>query len=268
MLNITIPNNTNKHMFWFYFRKGFFQIFLPIVLGFVSICDYMSQTDNVPSKSYHHIYFYTLIILFFHTSVKYIMKYIFSLCADNILFNKKINTDNNISYLQLPDNLTDTYHFITIKKIFKLRYSNNKLFTRIASICWYTGLDCPIIIPIDIVNKFINLDLLKRDDTEYQVLHSVLTQIQNYKPKIYHVKPINSVNSVNSVSSVNPLDKSADSIGSMNLPELIDPINDLNTDNSQFVITKIDKNICDMQFNLFNIKSDINNSPIGVNIDP
>lgn len=182
-----------RYKFWFYFRKGVFQIFLPVLLGFISICDYLSQTDDAPSKSYRHLYFYTLIILYLYASVKYMMEYIFSLCAEDVLFEKKLSLDK--SSLSLKTSFTNTKHkFITIRKIFKIRYSKSKLFYCASKLCWYLGLDCPILIPYEYVLKLAQSEHIPDIDNcseaiEKEIMYEILTNIESQKQQVSYVVP-------------------------------------------------------------------------------
>lgn len=134
----------HKTKFWFYTRKGIFQVFLPVSLGLMTYSDYFTQKNN--PYFYYYIYFYTSLILFSYAILSYIINYIFSITSSSIILGKDING--------LSLNIEN---YVEIKQIFDLKYSKNIFFYSIDIICWALGINCPIFISNDVLN-LINLD--------------------------------------------------------------------------------------------------------------
>jgi hypothetical protein len=237
-MSITVPNFSDQYKFWFYFRKALFQVFFPIALAFMSLCDFAVQSNNNDSThAYDNLYFYTLLILFLYTGMKQILEFIFTVCADDVVFKKEINLEQTTSQLLLSintSNSTQEGHFIiAIKKIFKLRYSKSPLFVHITKICWFLGIDCPILIPDNIISKLSNAKDDITLENEQEFLHTTLMNLYAYHPKLYEITPITENND--------------DEIALV--PEGMVP---------KRVTTQIDKIICEMQNNLFGKENEFN----------
>lgn len=233
-MNIKINNIINHPNFWFYFRKALFQGFIPIFLGFLTFCDFVTQLSKENSGvAYKHLYFYTSLILFLHTQMRIILQYIFSICSENILLKKQINLSKTTSQLLLSYDMTNIFndHFIiTIKKIFKLRYCNSKFFKHIDNLCWLLGIDSPILIPYEIIAKLSNIKNNITKDDEEVILHTTLSNLYEYHPNKYNSVP----NELN--------------VNSSNENELLIP---------KIIVTQLDKSINNMQKQLFNIENTI-----------
>lgn len=181
-----LKNIYNDEKIGFYTRKFIFQGFLPIILGLMSFFDFANQAyGNNMGKAYTHLYFYTTAILLIYSQIKIILKFIFSICTENVIFKKEINMDQTISEILLPiqESLSVNEHFIiTMKKIFKLRYSNSIYFKFINRFCWVIGMDCPLLIPYDIVAKLANAKNSITKENEQLLLHTTLANLCNYHP--------------------------------------------------------------------------------------
>lgn len=231
---LTISKYAHKYYFWFYFRKALFQIFFPIILALVSFYDWTAQSQT--GHVYGHIYFYTSLILCTYAGMKYILEYIFSVCAEDIILKKVISIDQTIEQL-IPESRSDMCeHFIIItKKIFKLRYSQYPLFTTITNLCWFLGIDSPILIPHDVVLKISNIKDINTVEDEDVLLHTTLTNLYYYHPRTYEV------------TLINDGDIAADSIPDIMNDSLV----------PTRVVTRIDKSICDIQKQIFNKQTEI-----------
>ena len=190
-MTIEIPNFSHRHKFWFYVRKAIFQGILPISLAILTFFDFVKQMASVNGHyaAYTHIYFYTSLILFLYAQLKVILEFIFSTCADDIVFKKEVNltqtTQNLLLSIQIA-NSSDEHFMIVIRRIFKLRYCNTKFFKYIDRICWLLGLDSPILIPYDIVSKLGNVKEDVNLDNECAYLHTTLTNLYTYHPTKYN----------------------------------------------------------------------------------
>ncbi|AGF85395.1 hypothetical protein QJ854_gp387 [Moumouvirus goulette] len=186
----------NRKKFWFNVRKAIFQVFLQLLLALMSIWDFAKQSGRENNYAYNNLYFYTSILLFFYTAMKYVLEYIFSLCSSDVLFKKKPSLDKTTQNLFATFNMTNeqTIHYIVIiKKVFKLRYSKYTIFTYINKLCWFLGIDSPILIPYEIAKKLgnINNDLSSINEDAY--LNVTLTNLYSYNPtKINYINEENS----------------------------------------------------------------------------
>lgn len=196
----------HKNKLWYYCRKALFQIIFPALLSLLTLCDYFFQVDDVPTESYYHLYFYTSSILFCYACIKYTMEFIFDVCSDNIYL--KENTKCNI---------------IKLKRIFKLRYSHLRFFKIITQICWYVGMDCPILICSDIIAKLGECESKVNPNVEQSVLDNVLSNLKTYQPVLYEVSPVANKETIE----------------------------------TKHVITKLDNYICDLKKEIFNIDHNI-----------
>jgi hypothetical protein len=238
-MNMTMPQFTHRYKFWFYFRKGLFQVFFPIFLTFLTFTDYVEQSGKTNNGyAYNHLYFYTSVLLFFYTGLRYIFDFIFSICADDIILKKEIDLGRSTPQLLISTdskNLEPENHFIIIvKKIFKLRYSKSPFFIYITKICWFLGIDSPIFIPENIVKKMGNIKNDLTPENEESSLHTTLMNLYSYHPRLYEVTPVIDTSDSGQLDS---------------LEEGLVP---------KHVITKIDKTICDIQKELFNKQTEIN----------
>lgn len=241
-MSITIPNFIHHDKFGFYLRKAIFQVFLPIFLTFLSLCDFVNQSGKVNNGyAYNHLYFYTSLILFFYASAKYCLDFIFSTCADDIVFKKEINLEQTTPDLILAINITDTEsinhtnlgqndHFlIVIKKIFKIRFSNSFFFQNIIKICGFLGIDCPTLIPNDVISRLTNNENIPSIDNEEAILQTTLHNLYSYRPQKYRIEP-----ELGDIDNLDP-----ESL----LKENLIP---------RHVVSRLDKTINDIQKELFN----------------
>ena len=241
-MSTSVSNFTHRYKFWFYFRKGLFQILFPILLAFMTFCDFVKQSgQSHNSYAYYYLYFYTSLILFLYSGMNRILEFIFSLCADDIIFKKEINLSHTTPQLLISSNLAREHdgpscehYIIIVKKIFKLRYSKSLFFAYVTTICWFLGIDCPILIPNDIAKKLGNIKNNLTIDNEDSFMRTTLTNLYSYHPRFYEVTPI-----IDEDYDENLLDSLEDGL----VPKR--------------VITKMDKTICDMQKELFNKENDI-----------
>ena len=164
-----IYNNEN---FGFYLRKAIFQGFLPILLGMLSFFDFLKQTSGQGiGSAYKHMYFYTTVILLIYTQIKIVLEFIFSICTENVIFRKEISLEKSMTeevLMPIEEPMNSRDHFIiTIKRIFKLRYSNSTYFKFICNFCWIIGMECPLLIPFDIIAKLANAkDSITRENEQ------------------------------------------------------------------------------------------------------
>ena len=234
---IKIPAFISEYQFGFYSRKFIFQVFLPILLAFMTFCDFVSQSGKKNnSYAYSHLYFYTTFVLFLYACMKYILDYIFSVCADNIVFKKEVSLIRTTPDLLLSVNLdtqngsSNNHYFIIIKKIFKLRYSKSIFFKYIDKACLFLGIDSPILIPYEIAVKLANIKEEITKDNEDLFLQNTLANLHTYHPTKYNMVPI--------IDESNPADDN----------EALVP---------RVVISKLDKTISDMQKDIFNVHNDV-----------
>lgn len=192
-MRITLSNFVHKRYFWFYFRKGLFQVFFPILLGLVSLSSFINQTED-HGQAYNYLFPYTSFILFIYKALVYVLKYIFEICAEDIILKKEINIQTTIQNLVLFTNLSgfSNEHSINIiKKIFKLRYSKYPFFSYVVKSSWFLGLDCPILIPYEIVSK---LTTIKEEpitpENEDDFLNSTLSNLYAFHPRKYNITPV------------------------------------------------------------------------------
>lgn len=239
MMDISITVAPRSRKYWFYLRKGVFQVFFPILLGFMSFCDYFNHSENINQKTYNHLYFYTSLILLFYASARYILEFIFSMCSEEVIFKKEMNINHTVSDIFLSTNLSDVcdnHVMIITKKIFKIRYSQMPFFIYVDKICWFLGIDSPILISEEIINKLSNVRTQITDDNEEIILHSTLTNLSKYHPKQYNIVPVNDASDT--------------------ILDIEDNISENNFLLPRIIITKLDKSINEMQMDLFNRKSE------------
>lgn len=192
-MNTNIPKITNRRRFWFYIRKGIFQGFFPIFLAFLTFTDFVNQMSNKDSgSSYNHLYFYTMLILFIYNQMKVALEYIFSICSEDVIFKKEINLTTSspetlLTFMANEEEVQNEHFVIIIKKIFKLRYSNNPIFTYINKICWFLGMDCPLLIPHDIIVKLSNIKDEINEGNEEALLKTTLNNLYTYHPTKFNI---------------------------------------------------------------------------------
>lgn len=178
-MSIKIPSFVHKHRKWFYFRKAIFQAILPFILVIITIIDFIHQRENSHAKSY--LYYYTLSIIIIYNFIKEFMIFMFSNCADDVIFNKVVDISRTTKDLKLSFNIEhnpNEHHVVIIRKIFRLRYSNNLFFKFIDKMCWMLGIDSPILIPQDIIVKLGNVkDGTLNPETEQAFLHTTINNL-------------------------------------------------------------------------------------------
>lgn len=215
--------------FWFYFRKGLFQGFFPVILAILSFYGFSNKdTDSI----YGHLYFYTSLILLIYISVKHLLSFIFTVCAEKIIFKKEINPTHSMPdtlyTLEINENLDKKHCMVISKKIFKIRYSDKPFFIYVEKICWYLGIDCPMLISKEIIDKLSNYREDITINNEETILHSTLLNLSTYSPHTFNIVP----------------DKNSD--------EEISIEDDLDIPYPKIIVTKIDRSINDLQRDLFN----------------
>lgn len=166
----------HQYKFWFYVRKAIFQGCIPIILAFITF--YGMQ------KFYVRLYLFTASILFIYSQLRVILEFIFSVCSDDILFKKEIDLSQTTPDLFLSVNLSNPQNsefLFIVKKIFKLRYSGNPVFQIIYKLCWLMGIDSPVLIPIEIVNKLIKHRIINHTN-EHELLSTTISKLYHYHP--------------------------------------------------------------------------------------
>lgn len=229
-----MPNFIHHYKFWFYFRKCMFQVFLPVLLAFMSFCDFINQSGKEYSYSYNHLYFYTSLILFLYGAMRYVLDFIFSICSVDVIFKKEIglNETTNFSISDISE-ISNEHFIVVIKKIFKLRYSKLSFFKNINKLCWFLGINGPILIPYEIITKLGNVKNILTEENEDLFLHTTLTNLYTYHPQKFNL---------------------------VRMPEeQIPQTDDIIHENliPKILITQTDKMIGEMQKELFNKEADI-----------
>lgn len=176
-MTITIPIYPHRNRKWFFVRKAIFQLVLPAVLALISFFDYLANSDE---SAYSSLYFYTTLILLAYTGIKSTLKYIFDICSDITVFRKPINLTSTIPNIIMVTDLESGQGVMVMRKIFKLRYSAWPSFVRITQVCWLLGLDCPILVPFELIRDL-------NTDTEELSLQTTLDRIYNFQPTIHNL---------------------------------------------------------------------------------
>lgn len=234
-------NRTNmaaSRKYWFYIRKGIFQVFFPIFLGLLTFSDFANQSTNKNSLgAYNKMYFYTSGLLFIYAQVAVVLNFIFATCSEDVIFRKMVDLQNSSSELMITSttNISDGHSIITIKKIFKLRYSCRKIFRFIDKLCWLLGIDSPVLIPYDVIIRLTNYKSDIVGENEQQLLHTTLANLLTYDP----VK-------INGIGLKNYSAGGASMEYTSNRPLL-----------PTIVISKLDQSIGEMQEKIFNKQMDI-----------
>ena len=191
-LRVFIPHFTHERYLWFYCRKALFQIVFPILLSLLSISNFVTNSSQKHDLASSHLYFYTSSILFLYVSMTYILKYIFSIFSEKIILRKEINlmktTSNFILDTDISSNV-DELSFIVSKRVFKARYSQSSFFKNINKLCWFIGIDSPILIPQEILFKLSNSKIITADN-EQNIMKETLLNLCTYHPTMYNYNPI------------------------------------------------------------------------------
>lgn len=175
---VSIPIYPHRNRKWFFIRKGIFQIVLPSILALASFFDYLANNDD--GTAYSNLYFYTTLVLITHASIKSGLEYIFDICSDITVFRKPVDLERTVPNIILVSDLEGGGNgIIVIKKIFKLRYSSWPSFVIITQVCWFLGLDCPILVPFELVK-----DMNVIEDEELS-LQTTLDRIYNFQPSTH-----------------------------------------------------------------------------------
>jgi len=193
----------HHNMYWFNIRRVIFQVILPILLAIMTVFDYASQSGSM-TFAYDHLYFYTAIIIFFHRSAILILKFIFDKSSIKIIFKKEIDSlslpgqynsfskphNNNTSNIESNNIESNSFGIYIQKKIYKIRYTNNRLFRYMNETCWFLGIESPMLIPPMIISKLSNTREEVTEETEDAIFKMVLINLYNYNPKKYNVVPM------------------------------------------------------------------------------
>ena len=229
-LRVLIPHFTHERYLWFYCRKALFQVIMPILLALLSVTNFVSNSNHKHDSAPSHLYFYTSIILFLYVSMTYILKYIFTIFSEKIILRKEINLMNTASNLILDNNDVsgiDELSFVVSKKIFKARYSQSTFFQNISKLCWFLGMDSPILIPQEILFKLSSSKIITTDN-EHSIMKETLTNLCTYHPEIYnHI-----------ISEENQNEEQNENLV------------------SSYIVTQLDKTIAEIQLDLFDRKID------------
>lgn len=226
-MHLSIPNRAHRIQFWFNVRKALFQVILPAVLLTISFFSFTQHTGTDSKSAWHYVYAYTWGLLLIYAIAKYTLEFIFSTCADDVMFRKKIDLERTTSELEFADGDIDSHQVIVIRKIYKLRYSGIIFFAWITKVCWYMGIDSPILIPLSVVTELNpQADLTQMDNESY--MHSTLANIRSYRPTVFEVSPIIDLELSSSVNVFDPA---------------YEP---------KRAIPKVAKAICDMKSEIFN----------------
>ena len=230
-LRILIPHFTHERYLWFYCRKALFQVMMPILLTLLSISNFVSNSNQKHDSASSHLYFYTSAILFLYVSMTYILKYIFSIFSEKLILRKEINLMNTTNNLILEADISsnvDELSFIVSKRVFKARYSQSPFFQKINKLCWFLGIDSPILIPQEILFKLSNSKIITADN-EHTVMKETLLNLCTYHPTMYNHNHI-----------------SEDSQDSGKIENLV----------SSCIITHLDRTIAEIQLDLFDKRID------------
>jgi len=189
----------NYPKFWFYVRKAIFQGLCPIILGFFTFYDLTGEARTINK---FNLYYGTSIIFLVYSQLRILLEYIFSICSEMVILKKEINLDNSLGALSFSEgagtlpgvqemidiettesnDLSDNDFIVITKRIYKLRYSDSKLFRFIDRVCWLTGIDSPILIPLDTVRDLIGGGTPLNKVNEQSILNKTLHKLCQYHP--------------------------------------------------------------------------------------
>lgn len=179
---IAIPNFTSHHKFWFIIRKCIFQGVLPSILALVTFYDFVANTDNTKPSS--HTYFYTSMIIFAYTNIKIFLELIFDTCSETVIFKKELKLNIGSLHLDSTDLTIKDKTIIIIKRIYKLRYCTSSIFNRVDNVCWALGIDSPILIPHNVINKIYDGQIPNvTKQNEQSMIYSMLDTLYKYEPQ-------------------------------------------------------------------------------------
>lgn len=147
---------TMNVLLWFYVRRCIFIVLLPSTLSLMSLLDFANNSNNkIPMHK--HIYFYTSLILCCYSIINYCLTYIFSICANDFIFKKNSDSDltTNCHDIQFSEISFNNYNHLMVvnKKVYKIKYSKNKLIKIIDKICWALGIESPLLISSDLIEQ-------------------------------------------------------------------------------------------------------------------
>jgi len=164
---------------WFYIRKSIFQGLLPIILKLTTLFDLWRQSEG-SGPFYQQIYFYTTIFLGLYYCLSVTMDLIFSICAEELIFQKAIDLTQTTAEVAFSfDRQNYQNNLIIIKRVFKLRYSKYRVFHLITQVCWVLGVNCPMLIPLETSEAWLEPDEVLYDSRLMQ------SQVQNSQLRHY-----------------------------------------------------------------------------------
>lgn len=108
------------------------------------------------------------------------LEYIFSIYSETIIFKKNFNknSNNGVLFFSGGDSTFMDTHFICVtKQIYKLKYSGSKFFIVIDKMCWFMGIDSPVLIPIDVIKNLNNNMLDNNNDDNDSNQHDMLNKL-------------------------------------------------------------------------------------------
>lgn len=185
-MGLKIPQLIHQYKFWFYVRKAIFQGFIPLLIGIITFYDLANNIESgLGTNLYAQLYVYTSLILFLYGTTGTVLNFIFDLCSDDIIFRKDIDLEQTVPNIMLSmhlDSQTSDSFIIIVKKIFKLRFSNSWFFISITKLCWWLGMDCPTLIPYELVKDFMHGDIKLSMKNERHIMHSALDLLYKFHP--------------------------------------------------------------------------------------
>lgn len=220
-----------------------------------------SGGSEITHPHYSHLFIYTSSMFFFYTQLKALLEYIFSISSDSVIFKKELGRDNTTPQLlsSFTTSSHSTHKIVLIKRVFKLKHSNSKFFIFIDKLCMVMGLDSPLLIPQNVVEKLANHrgDLSKVD--ENILMHETLANLYAYHPNKYSMVPLpnhNNNNNNNHNNNHSQLESHPNPTEASNLLPT-DSYSQSNQSNQPIIISKLDKTICDLQGSLYNRDMDL-----------
>lgn len=165
--------------FWFYIRKSIFQGLIPIILKMITVFDFYR---NASETYYYQLYFYTAVLIAFHSCIGIALDPLFSICSEHVVYRKPIDlsrtTDPLIFSMQM--NAHPQNEVIVVRRVFKPRYCKYRMLKWIAKMCWVLGMDCPILLTEEEVEEF-----------------QLPPEVENYQPSKDSILPSDPVNFYN-----------------------------------------------------------------------